>query len=391
MTKNKELCYGCSACQQVCSQDAIVMVADEEGFAYPVIDTAKCVRCGRCEQVCPFSPTSHSFTGLSEPDVYACWNHDAHVRTVSSSGGIFSVLAAEMIRRDGIVFGACFDERFNVRHESAADLAGCQKFRGSKYVQSDIADTYQQVATALSAGQDVLFSGTPCQNAGLHAFLGKTEEKLVTCDLLCTGAPSPFVFRQLRQHLESLFQSPIVSFRFRDKEQGWNTPTLRVDFANGQVFRDRLFKNVYAKLFFEKFSARPTCIECKFKETLRVADFTLGDYWHGDKVKPHLFDNRGVSLVLVNSEKGRRLFEHIQGSIFSESARMAEMQQRQLLFRPPSQRPAKRIPPIVRAQFFRDVSRGFAGIDKRYFLYHAEIFLLKVWNSLTNVGSQGGR
>lgn len=388
-TGDKAFCYGCSACQQVCPRDAITMVEDSEGFAYPAPDDAKCIHCGRCQQACPFSEHGYAFAGLDEPDFYACWNRDSNVLATSSSGGIFALLADETLRRGGIVFGACFDEEFNLTHAGAADAAGCEKFRGSKYVQSNINNTFREAQAALAEGRAVLFSGTPCQIAGLYAFLGTDDRNLLTCDLICSGAPSPYVFQQYRRYLESRFLARITSIRFRDKERGWKRPTFRVEFANGRVFSGRLYQNIYSWLCFQKFSTRPTCIDCKFKATSRGADITLGDYWRVEKVKPDMFNNKGVSVVLLNSEKGRLLFSRIEQSVCSEPCSMKDMQQRHNLFRTPDMKPAKRVHPKVRKQFFTDVRKGFAGLRTRYFLYLLELFLLDIIGSDDNMDSHG--
>lgn len=373
VTKNKELCYGCGACKQACPQIAITMEADQEGFSYPSVDSAQCTGCGVCNQACPFSGASYSFHGMDNPGVCAAWHTNEAIRADSSSGGIFSALAQQMINQKGVVFGALFDDDFTVRHDAASDMEGCERFRGSKYLQSDIRDTYRMALQALTDERPVLFSGTPCQIAGLYGFLGKDYDNLLTCDIVCTGAPSPIVFKAYKTDLESVYKSRIQSIRFKDKEKGWKKPTLRIEFADRQVYRCALGKDPYIKFFFQHFSTRPSCSACRFTKTSRESDITIGDFWGLEKTKPHLIHKQGVSVVLLNSEKGSGFFTRIKESVCFEECLLEDTLQPRLQF------PAKTPDAAIRAQFFRDVKKGFSCASSRYLLYNAEMFLRKLW------------
>lgn len=238
--KDKSLCVGCEACANVCPSKCIAMSEDAEGFSYPDVDEARCTDCGRCTGVCPVKDTMQD-RPIEGCDVFACVNQDFDILKKSSSGGVFSLLAQQVILEDGVVFGAAFDSDFEVVHTFADTLEGLEQFRGSKYVQSRIGQSYLQVKSFLESGRSVLFSGAPCQIAGLACFLGKDYPNLITCDFICTGIPNPKVYRAYRNYYTAKFGEPIESVSFRDKKYGWDAFSMVIRGASHEYRKLRFF------------------------------------------------------------------------------------------------------------------------------------------------------
>ncbi len=294
----KENCTGCSACANICPRGCIAMVADSEGFCYPEVDAQLCADCGLCEDVCPMlhKPQQHPVVA-----VYGAKNKDDEVRYTSSSGGMFSLLAEEILRQGGVVVGAALDDKLTVRHILIDNAADLYKLRGSKYVQSEIGKIYSEVRRALRAGQRVLFSGTPCQVAGLKGFLLKPYDNLVTVDVVCHGVPSPKVYRKHLQELQAEAGEPVLQVRFRDKAKGWKHGET-LFFTGHRQFGDSKRRERYMRLFLNNISIRPSCGSCAFNNKRSLADITIADYWGIDKQFPEFDDDKGVTLVLVNSQ-----------------------------------------------------------------------------------------
>lgn len=305
----KQNCSGCHACSNICPKQCITMTEDNEGFLYPKIDKKKCINCGLCEKACPIINVPKQ---LDDKIVaYACKNIDDGYRDVSSSGGVFSLMCKYTISKKGVVFGAAFDESFSVNHMYAETLEECKKFMGSKYVQSKIGDSYIKAKQFLDNKRVVLFSGTPCQIAGLEAFLTKKYGNLIMIDIACHGVPSPRVYKKYVNSLEEKNKSRISSISFRDKSTGWNQYSFRVDFKNGYRVKEIGYNNIYMRGFLSDIYLRPSCYECKFKKPVTSADITLADYWGVQKIHPNFDDDRGVSLVLVNTIRGQDIFQNI--------------------------------------------------------------------------------
>lgn len=298
-------CCGCGSCAQACPKHAIVMVQDEEGFYYPRVDHDLCVDCGICTRSCPVLVDQPSNDVVDT--CYAQWS-DRPTRLASSSGGMFSDLARYALARGGVVFGAAYDERMVVRHvmvESEKDLA---LLRGSKYVQSQTGDCYAQARALLREGRFVLYSGCPCQIAGLYAFLGKEYDNLLTVDLICHGTPSPGLFQR---YLEENYGDAVSDVRFRDKSAyGWSTH-MNAYLSDGSVHREVCSRDPYYRMFLPCLAMRPFCSHCKFTRLPRVADFSIGDWWGIEKYDPSLNDGNGTSLVLVNNARARLVFDEI--------------------------------------------------------------------------------
>lgn len=305
----KSECCGCHACVNVCPKNCIEMNVDYEGFWYPIVDKDKCVECNLCEKVCPVINTQseNKFNTIA----YACKNKNKEVRLNSSSGGVFSSLCEYVISNNGIVFGAAFNENFEVEHMEATILKECIKFRGSKYVQSKIGESYKKSKRYLDEGKLVLFSGTQCQIKGLNLFLKKQYDNLITVDVICHGVPSPLVFEKYKNNLEQKYKSKTKSIRFRDKSKGWKEFSYITNFANCKIYSQTLKEDIFMRGFLSDLYLRPSCYECKAKNFVNNSDISLADYWGVENKHKEFDDNKGVSLILINSEKGRAIFNNI--------------------------------------------------------------------------------
>lgn len=305
--KDSENCCGCSACSIRCPKQCITMQEDNEGFLYPIVNEIACVDCGLCEKVC------HELHPYSKKDpiyVYAAVNKDEQIRFSSSSGGIFFLLAKEIIEKGGVVFGARFDEKWQVRISYTEVIDDLKYFIGSKYVQSQIKDSYKEAEAYLRTGRDVLFAGTPCQIAGLKHFLRKDYENLVTVDFACHGVPSPKVWALYLNEIQKEAVHAIRSIEFRCERNGWKrfNSTLLYDAHSNEVSITSLpTENQYMKAFISNLTLRPSCFKCQAKEGRSHSDITLGDYWGIRKEHKGMDDGKGTSFVFINTLKGERL------------------------------------------------------------------------------------
>lgn len=313
------LCSGCAACYSACVRKAISMMPDEEGFAYPHVDESLCVNCGLCERVCPSLHPKASREPLS---VYAAKAKDDALRKESSSGGIFSLLSRQIISDGGIVYGAAIRESdLSVCHCSAENEVELSWLRGSKYVQSDVGDTYGRVRSQLDAGRKVLFSGTPCQVAALRNFLGRDYENLVCVDVICHAAPSPMAWKKYLEKRaaasatgrDSARPTAVIDRRisFRSKNCGWKRYSLSLRFANNKEYLRDLQTDAFLRGFLAELYNRPSCHQCSVRELRSGADITLGDYWNVHHHFPEMDDDVGTSVVLVDSDGGAVLLKRI--------------------------------------------------------------------------------
>ena len=327
--KNKKDCCGCSACVQRCPKQCIKMIEDEEGFQYPKVNLSLCINCNLCEKVCPIlTPLSPQLP----QHCYAGINQKAQVRLNSSSGGIFSLLAEKTIQEGGVVFGARFDDFWEVKHDFTKNQEGIIAFRGSKYVQSRIEDNYHKAEKFLKEGEKILFSGTPCQIAGLKKFLRKEYENLLTIDFICHGVPSPLIWRKyiddtskniIKNNISSTpptiskeWKSYIQSINFRHKISGWKKYSFHLklsmpftqDEKRIEDFFESFPENLFMKGFLKNLYLRPSCYNCPFKKGKSRSDITLADFW-GLGQDAGFANGRGVSAVLINTEKAIELWK----------------------------------------------------------------------------------
>lgn len=307
----KEHCCGCESCRNACPKQAISMVEDEEGFLYPQVDHALCIDCGICIKKCPTYNDQPANDVVTE--CYATIAADDAVRARSSSGGLFSQLANRTLQAGGVVFGAAYDGCDTVRHRAVESIEELDALRRSKYVQSSTGDTFAQAKQALDQGRQVLYSGCPCQIAGLYAYLGKDYDNLLTVDLICHGVPSPGLFRRYLK--ETYPEGSVAEVNFRDKSAfGWSTH-MNVYLEDGSVRREKCTDDPFCHMFQKCLAQRPFCTVCKYTKLPRVADLSIGDWWGIEKYDATLNDGRGTSLALVNNAKGRAAFDEIKGAM----------------------------------------------------------------------------
>lgn len=317
--KEKALCCGCGACKAACPYGAIEMEPDEEGFLYPVIQKELCRDCGLCQKICPF-PEGKGVG--AEPAFYLAKHKDARVLSLSTSGGAFTALSDAMLRRGGAVYGAVLDKNLQVCHARAVTPEERDPMRVSKYVQSRLGDTFSQIKADLLEGRPVLFTGTPCQNAGLRASLGALGEKeeLVCCDVICYGIPSPGAWEAYKKLLEQERGGKLEWVSFRSKALGWSRVGSNKIFQyQTSTMPVRGEDPRFYQMFFENRSIiRPSCGNCPYPQPYRCTDVTIADYWGIEKFDPRAYDSRGVSLILVSTPKGERLLKECAGDLMLE-------------------------------------------------------------------------
>lgn len=352
--EDKANCVGCYGCYNVCPQKAIVMEEDEEGFRYPIVHQDKCIQCEACSRVCP---VMHPNPKAKEqiPDTYAAINEDWDIRRESSSGGIFHLLADYVLQRGGIVYGAGFNNRWEVVHQAAENQAMLTKLRVSKYVQSRIGDTYFNAKKTLESGRQALFVGTPCQCVALKRYLNKEYTNLVLVDFICHGVPSPKVWRQYRAWRTK--GKEIEHISFRNKNLSWERYLLLFSFKNNNKYlAEDLNHDLYLKGFLQNLYLRPSCYQCKFCHRHRPTDLTLADFWGVQDVLPEMYDGRGTSLVFIHSAKGKEIFKSLPAK------KMKTEFDRAIQYNPSMVRPS--IPSKNRQRFFRELIAGQQSIDQ---------------------------
>lgn len=350
-------CCGCSACFSVCHHNAICMQTDKEGFIYPIIDKEKCIDCGLCEKVCPIKSPNK---GDLVPTIYAAVNKDKKEYEVSSSGGVFILLAKQIIAENGCVCGATYSSSFEVFHKIAYTLKECYAFHGSKYVQSNITDIYPKIKDLLNKNRKILFTGTPCQVQGLKLFLRKEYENLYTCDIICHGVPSPKVFKDYLNFVKGT--SNIYSINMKSKVQSEKQTAIQFTFTDGKKLRRTLKTDIWNDLYFKHYMTRPSCHKCPFTNFSRPGDITIGDYWNVSKYYPDFNKDKMVSLVLVNTEKGDKLLKKILKEMDFIFVKKEECIQPQLAY--PTQ------PSPLRDKFWRDYcNNDFEYIVRNYTNY----------------------
>lgn len=353
--KTKSECCGCTACAAICSHEAISMIPDDMGFKYPVVDTGKCTNCGLCIKICAFNRNYKKTDNFSKPKSFGARHRNAEELMTSRSGGVFVALYDWVLKQGGVVYGAGFSGHFRVIHKRASTKEQCREFKGSKYVQSDLDGIFLSVRKDLEQGLIVLFSGTPCQTAGLQSYIGKRfEEKLFLVDIICHGVPSPYIWEDYLSYLEEKENKKITAVNFRDKKRfGWTSHKESFLFNNTYTY-------TYTYIFYKHIMFRQSCSECPYCNLNRPSDLTLGDFWGWEKTDP-LFnlDDKGCSLVLCNTPKGLNLFEAVRAALDVRPAKLEDCMQTHLS-KPSSKHP-------LRIKFEEEyVKLGFEYVLKKY-------------------------
>ncbi len=310
---DRKLCSGCTACANVCPANCIEMKPDKYGFLYPVINKKSCLHCGMCSKTCP---VLNEIGFQTTPKTYAAYTRDERLRMHSSSGGVFSEIAKCFISEGGIVYGAAYDQDFNVFHCAADCYEKLNLLQGAKYSESKLGATFKSIKTSLDSGYKVLFSGTPCQVSGLKSFLAKDYKNLVCVDFVCHGVPSPLVWSTYVKYRAKVDNgnTPPIEINYRDKCSGWSNYQYSNSFkyANGNVYTIVSTQDVFMNLFINNYILRLSCGDCKFKGYNRISDITLGDFWGVWEIAPEMDDNKGTSVVLIQSSKGNDIWDQIK-------------------------------------------------------------------------------
>lgn len=396
--QNKYDCCGCNACVQSCPKNCISTHEDEEGFLYPKADASLCIECGLCEKVCPVINQA----SMREPlEAFAAKNPDEQIRRESSSGGIFTLLAEQTIEKGGVVFGAAFNDRWEVEHQWRNTKEGLSDFRGSKYVQSCIGNSFAQAESFLRQGREVLFCGTPCQIAGFRLFLRKDYDNLITVDFICHGVPSPGIFRQYLNEEKLLFSrkhnkaptsvsdstdAPKVNaIFFRDKVKGWKEFSLTLHFSQtsrkGELLSisksSTLHKNPYLRGFLSNLYLRPSCHSCPAKELKSGSDITIADYWFIQELLPEIDDDKGISAVIINTAKGQEHFMSTKAQVYSSTFEDIKKRNRSvfmsaspspnrtLFFTPTNESFSKKTQRLCKISFLQRIRTKFSAIKRK--------------------------
>lgn len=323
----KEQCSGCSACYSVCPQKAISMKADEEGFLYPQIDQSACTNCKLCLKVCPFIEVGNYKYG-KQIESYVAKHKSETVLKKSTSGGAFTAFSDTILNKNGIVYGADFDKNLKVIHKRAQTAVERNKMRLSKYVQSEMQDCFSQVKKDLENDDLVLFTGTPCQTAGIRSYIGDTElrKNLYICDVICHSIPSPLIWKKYKELLENEKGAKIKKIQFRSKKYDWGRKNSNKGFlysvkGSSEIYEDDRFFELFIG---RKTIARPSCSKCPFTDIKRASDLTIADYFGIKKYDVEWYDSLGVSLILVNSAKGKEIFEESAEKLYFEKRPLKE-------------------------------------------------------------------
>ena len=363
----KQNCSGCTACYCVCPTGAISLLEDSEGFLYPKVDKDKCTDCGLCNKVCPFTKREHISNKNINITAYATKHLSKEVLNESTSGGMFTALSDYILSLDGVIYGAAFDDSFNVVHIRAEDAVNRDRMRGSKYVQSNLNAAFKSIKEDLRKEKYVLFTGTPCHVDGLKAYLKKDYEKLFCCDLICHGSPSPKVWKSYVEFLENTCHSKLVSYKFRPKKFGWYQHNELSVFENGKEFHSCAKSNLFRELYYSRLIMRPACHNCKYTNLLRPSDITIADCRGIDNVIKDFDAYDGASLVILNNNKGKDLF-----SLIPHNLKYYEVDINKLL-QPPLKEPSK---PNSKRDLFFNIFNSY-GLEKAIFEVWGRMYFVK--------------
>lgn len=361
--ENKNECCGCTACMNICPQRAIKMEKDEEGFLYPVVDKEKCIECGLCKKVCAFQKGYNVENRLEEVGVYATKNKSDEVRMHSASGGMFYAIAKYVLNKNGVVYGVVFDDWIHAIHVRTDSMDGIKKMMGSKYSQSELGEIYKEVKKDLKNEKLVLFTGTPCQVAGLNKFLQNIDKtNLILVDLVCHGTPSPYLFQDYIKFIEKNKKKKIIGYYHRSKKIAWQQHTENIVYEDGKEDYTSRLSQTWKRLFGTTLFFRPSCYSCKYTNTKRTGDITIGDFWGIEKYNKEFTDNKGVSLTLVNTIKGQKVFDEISKDLIINNRKIEEA-----IVKNPQLKQPINIDIDERNKFWNDYkTKGFKYIASKY-------------------------
>ena len=320
--KDKKLCCGCAACYSICPKNAIIMTEDEEGFQYPKVDKEKCINCGLCKKVCPILNVKKELK--QKQDGYIVSNKNNIILNQSTSGGAFSPIANYIISNGGYVFGAAFDNQFDVNHQCINNKKDLLKFRNSKYVQSNIGNTFKIAKKLLDDGKMVCYSGTPCQIEGLKKFLKKDYNNLILVDVVCRAVPSPGIWKKYKEMLRKKY-GEISQIVFRDKKLGYQYSTMMVKFKNGKIIRNGIESDPWLRMFFSGMIIRPSCSNCKFRKKYRESDFTIWDCFNVADLSNKFDEKKGATRILIHTMKGKKIFDKIKDNYHYEQVKVDKL------------------------------------------------------------------
>lgn len=352
----KNNCCGCSLCEYVCPKNAIKMVTDN-GFVYPEIDNELCVDCKKCQKLCPIIKNCGQ---NAQQKCYAARHKDKSVINASSSGGVFTALSDYILNENGIIFGAAFTDEMKLVHTTAETSEERDKMRGSKYIQSNCTGIYAKIDSELAKNRPVLFCGTPCQvGAVRNAF--PDRKNLYLADIICHGVPTPLVWEKFVDFIESKYGQKLSDYKFRNKENGWRTYSALAQFKNGKTMRENNFTGSYIELFRYDVCIRSSCTVCPYASTSRPGDITIGDFWGIENIFPDIDDNKGVSAVICNNEKGAKLLDSVKDSLELYQCDIGDISAKQ----PNMSKPSK---PSVKAEaFIHDLNNmPFDSVLRKY-------------------------
>ncbi len=353
LEKNK--CSGCTACASICPKNAITMEKDKEGFMHPVIDQDKCINCGLCKRICPVLNTK---INESINKCYVAFNKDDKEKAKASSGAVFSLVANYVLDNNGIVIGAAFDNDNKLKHIAVSEKKELDKLKGSKYLQSDLTNIFKYIKQNIK-DNIILFVGTPCQVAGLKSVI-KNNNNLITIDVICHGVPSPKLFDKYIKELEEKNNDKLINYNFRDKLSGWDTYSNTAIFKNNK--KTELSKNNnYMKLFLSDIALRESCYNCNFKLGNKYSDITLGDFWGVQKYYPEMYNKKGVSAIVINTNKGIEVFNTIKDNLEYKKCKLEEIVSGNPSLENSSKCPKKR------SEFFKEMdAKSVAELTKKY-------------------------
>lgn len=323
---NAELCVGCTACVSICPMKCLTIKPDDFGFSYPaLIDNEKCVDCHLCEKVCPV--LNRQDKTLELPKAYAAFSLNKTIQDNSSSGGIFTELSLIVLRQQGIVYGAAYDEDWNVRHIAVDQVEQLNRLQGAKYSESILGTTFIEIQKHLQQGRLVLFSGTPCQVAGLKSFLRIDYDNLLCLDFVCHGIPSPMAWEKYLENRKIIAESRPIKINQRSKDTGWSrySYSCLIEYENGTRYSECSFNDLFMKLYCNDYISRKSCNTCDFKGYERISDITVGDFWGIWDIDTSMDNGNGTSLVLIHSLKGKDLFSKIEPCIKYRGVRLEEV------------------------------------------------------------------